>query len=99
MSTDLPGDETAAAEEAALARREAALVARIESSKARIEHLSGLIQWMEARWPFLEGEERRRDPAAPEDTIGARVRARIEAELAERDIDPPGDPGPGPEPA
>lgn len=88
---DLPGDdETPESKEEAelMAAKEAALLARLTASRARIEHLSGLIDWMQARWPFLEAEERRRDPCAPEETIGARVRARIETELAARDIDP-----------
>lgn len=67
--------------------REEALLARVKEAEARIELLAGLVRFTEARWPFLEAEERRHDPCAPAETIAARARARLEAELRERGID------------
>jgi hypothetical protein len=77
-SGETPDDQGAA---------EQALAARIAASKARIEHLAALTQWMQARWSFLEAEERRRDSAASAEVIDGRVRARIEPELKERGLD------------
>ena len=71
----------------AMQARERELAARIAASKARIEHLASLTQWMQARWAFVEAEERRRDPCAPREAIEARVRERVEAELKERGLD------------
>ena len=82
-----PAPRHPAEEERLQAAREEALVARIEAAKARVELLAGLVRFTEARWPFLEAEERRRDRCAPDDAIAARVRARIEAEMKERGLE------------
>ena len=74
-------------DEAVLLAREEALVAKLNAASARVQLLAGLVKFTEARWPFLEAEERRRDPCAPPETIGGRVRERIEAELRERGLD------------
>jgi hypothetical protein len=87
MSDSLPPSSEPPEDEAAMLAREEALVAKLKAATTRVELLAELVKFTEARWPFLEAEERRRDACAPPETIGARVRARIEAELRERGID------------
>jgi hypothetical protein len=74
-------------DQAALAAKEAALVAKLRAASARVELLAGLVRFTQERWPILESEERKADRCAPGETIAARVRVRLEAELRERGLD------------
>jgi len=74
-------------DDAVLDAREAALAAKLKAAEARVHLLAGLVKFTEARWPFLEAEERRRDPCAPAEVVAGRVRKRIEVELHERGLD------------
>lgn len=74
-------------DDAVLEARETALVAKLKAAEARVHLLAGLVKFTEARWPFLEAEEKRRDPCAPAEVVAGRVRKRIELELHERGLD------------